>query len=111
MIQEIGSVLGPRATARIATSALPYAPVLPVPQRRQYTVTRRLLGRAARARPLPLLGPAMHPMFVKLFLENDADDVLAEDEDRRRAANRARRSRARQATRVVARDRDRRPAR
>jgi hypothetical protein len=53
----------------------------------------------------------MHPMFVKLFLENDADDVLAEDEDRRRAANRARRSRARQATRVVARDRDSRPAR
>ena len=34
----------------------------------------------------------MHPMFVKLFLENDADDVLAEEEDRRRAANRARRS-------------------
>jgi hypothetical protein len=51
---------------------------------------------------------AMHPMFVKLYLENDADDVLAE-EDRRRAANRARRARSRQATRVVARDRDRRP--
>jgi hypothetical protein len=44
MIQEIGSVLGPRTTARIATSALPYAPVLPVPQRRQYTLTRRPLG-------------------------------------------------------------------
>ena len=57
------------------------------------------------------IGPAMHPMFVKLFLENDADDVLAEEEDRRRAANRARRSRSRQATRVVARDRDGRPAR
>jgi len=42
MIQEIGSVLGPRATARIATSALPCAPVLPVPQRRQYAITRRL---------------------------------------------------------------------
>jgi len=42
MIQEIGSVLGPRATARIATSALPWAPVLPVPQRRQHAVTRRL---------------------------------------------------------------------
>ena len=53
----------------------------------------------------------MHPMFVKLFLENGADDVLAEEEDRRRAANRARRARARQATRVIARDRDRRPAR
>ena len=44
MIQEIGSVLGPRATAQIATSALPGAPVLPVCQRRQYAVTRRILG-------------------------------------------------------------------
>jgi len=52
----------------------------------------------------------MHPMFVKLYLENGADDTLAEEEDRRRA-RRARRARARQATRVVARDRDRRPAR
>jgi hypothetical protein len=51
----------------------------------------------------------MHPMFVKLFLENGADDMLAEEEDRRRA-NRSR-ARARQATRVIARDRDRRPAR
>ena len=42
MIQDIGSVLGPRATARIATSALPCAPVLPVPQRRQRAVARRL---------------------------------------------------------------------
>ena len=30
----------------------------------------------------------MHPMFVKLYLENDADDVLAEEENRRRSANR-----------------------
>jgi hypothetical protein len=52
----------------------------------------------------------MHPMFVTLYLETDAD-VLAEEENRRRAANRARRARARQATRVIARDRDRRPAR
>ena len=37
----------------------------------------------------------MHPMFVKLFLENSADDGLAEEEDRRRAANRARRARSR----------------
>jgi hypothetical protein len=44
MIQEIGSVLGPRATAQIATSALPGAPVLPDCQRRQYAVTRRILG-------------------------------------------------------------------
>ena len=55
----------------------------------------------------------MHPMFVTLFLENGADDMLAEEEDRRRAnrANRSRRARARRATRVIARDRDRRPAR
>jgi hypothetical protein len=44
MVQEIGSVLGLQATTRIATSALPCAPVLPEPQRRQYAVTRRLLG-------------------------------------------------------------------
>jgi hypothetical protein len=53
----------------------------------------------------------MHPMFVKLYLENDADDGLAEQENRRRAANRTRRARSRPATRVVARDRGRRPAR
>jgi hypothetical protein len=53
----------------------------------------------------------MHPMFVTLYLENDADDVLAEEEARRRVANRARRARARQATRVIARGGDRRPAR
>ena len=53
----------------------------------------------------------MHPMFVKLYLENSADDVLAEEEGRRRAATRARRARARQATRVTVRDPDRRPAR
>jgi hypothetical protein len=57
------------------------------------------------------IGPAMHPMFVKLFLENDADDVLAEEEDRRRAANRARRARSRQAITRTTRDRDRRTAR
>ena len=37
----------------------------------------------------------MHPMFVQLFLENSADDMLAEEEDRRRAASRARRARTR----------------
>jgi hypothetical protein len=52
----------------------------------------------------------MHPMFGKLFLENDADDMLAEEEDRRRAVNRARRVRSRPLTRA-ARDRDHRPAR
>ena len=42
MIQEIGHVIGARATARIATSALPCAPVLPVCQRQG--VARRLLS-------------------------------------------------------------------
>ena len=53
----------------------------------------------------------MHPMFVQLYLENGADDVLAEEENRHRAASRARRARARQATRTIARDRDCRPVR
>jgi hypothetical protein len=44
MVQEIGSVLGYQATARIATSALPCAPVLPESRWRQYAVTRRLLS-------------------------------------------------------------------
>ena len=50
----------------------------------------------------------MHPVFVKLFLETGTDDLLAEEEDKRRAANRARRARSRVAARVTARDRDRR---
>jgi hypothetical protein len=39
--QEIGAVLGLRATHRITTSALPCAPVLPEPERRH--MARRLL--------------------------------------------------------------------
>jgi len=39
---EIAAVLGPRATAGLATSALPGAPVLAEP-RRQHLVMRRLL--------------------------------------------------------------------
>jgi hypothetical protein len=52
----------------------------------------------------------VHPMFVKLFLEDDTDDSLAEQE-RRRSSGRVRRTRVRQAARVTVRDRDRRPAR
>jgi hypothetical protein len=44
MVQEIGHVLGLQATSRLATSALPCAPVLPEPQRQQYVATRRLLS-------------------------------------------------------------------
>ena len=53
----------------------------------------------------------MHPMFVKLFLEADADDPQADDPDTRRRANRARRNRFRMATKVTVRDHDRRPRR
>ena len=49
----------------------------------------------------------MHPMFVKLFIEPDADDLLAEEEDRRRSARRARRTRRATAVKSVARNRTR----
>ena len=49
----------------------------------------------------------MHPMFVKLFLEADADDLLAEEEDKRHRANRARHTRSRRVIRVAACDRER----
>ena len=42
--QEIGAVLGARASTQLATSALPGAPVQAVPQRRQRPLSRRLLG-------------------------------------------------------------------
>ena len=50
---------------------------------------------------------AMHPMFVKLYLEPDADDPLAERERKRRSANRVRRTRSRLTVRPAA-GRDRR---
>jgi hypothetical protein len=53
----------------------------------------------------------MHPMFVKLYLETDADDLLADEEERRRSAKLASRNRARTALRVTARAQDRRPRR
>jgi hypothetical protein len=55
----------------------------------------------------------MHPMFVKLFLDNDADDGLAEEEQRRAAhrSRRAARRQPRQVTRAAARDRDGRTSR
>jgi hypothetical protein len=53
----------------------------------------------------------MHPMFVKLFIETDADDVLTEERDRKRHARAARRGRSAQVARVAAAkpDRLRRP--
>ena len=44
MYQEIVALLGPQTTGGIATSALPCAPVRPVPQRRPHLFARRLLG-------------------------------------------------------------------
>ena len=43
----------------------------------------------------------MHPMFVKLFIETDADDLLAYEEDKRRRARRAGRNQSRVVTRIT----------
>jgi hypothetical protein len=53
----------------------------------------------------------MHPMFVKLFIDADADadDLLAEEEVRRRRTGRSRRDRAAVAVRGASRDRHLRP--
>lgn len=50
----------------------------------------------------------MHPMFKQLFIETDADDLLAE-EDRRRRVSRARRARATVIIRPAARTGQRQP--
>jgi hypothetical protein len=48
----------------------------------------------------------MHPMFIKLFIETDADDLCAEEEARRNAARRARRrDRRAMVVRTISRDR------
>jgi len=44
----------------------------------------------------------MHPMFVKLFLEPDADDQQAAEEARRRSARQARRTRGATVVKPVA---------
>jgi hypothetical protein len=53
----------------------------------------------------------MHPMFVKLFIETDADDLLAEEEAKRRHARRAGRNRPAVLVRAATRDRDLQPRR
>ena len=50
----------------------------------------------------------MHPMFVKLFIEPDSDDLLAADEEKRRV-RRAGRGEQVMVTRAAVRGRDRRP--
>ena len=53
----------------------------------------------------------MHPMFVRLFIETDADDLLTQEQDRKRRAHTARRARSARVIRVAAAhpDRPRRP--
>jgi hypothetical protein len=48
MSQEIGLIVGVRATTRLATSALPDAPVQTCPQRGRRLTTRRLLAALSR---------------------------------------------------------------
>jgi hypothetical protein len=50
----------------------------------------------------------MHPMFKELFIQTDADDLLAE-EDRRRRGRRFRRTRPALAVRPAAGNRQQRP--
>jgi hypothetical protein len=53
----------------------------------------------------------MHPLFVTVFIETDADDALTEQQERKRRAHAARRGRSARIVRVAAanRDRPRRP--
>jgi hypothetical protein len=53
----------------------------------------------------------MHPLFVTLFLETDAEDLLAGEQDRKRRERAVRRGRSAQARTVAAAhpDRPRRP--
>ncbi len=51
----------------------------------------------------------MHPTFVKLFIEADADDLLAEEEDRRRRSRPSRRKQPAMAVRAAPGDRNLRP--
>jgi hypothetical protein len=53
----------------------------------------------------------MHPLFVTLFIETDADDLVAEEQDRKRRARAVRRGRSARVRRVAAvqPDRPRRP--
>jgi hypothetical protein len=53
----------------------------------------------------------MHPMFVELFIQTDADDLVAEEEAKRRRARRSRRDRPAVAVKVAAHDRNLQPRR
>jgi hypothetical protein len=53
----------------------------------------------------------MHPTFVKLFIETDADDLLDEEEARRRRARQVRRNRPAVVVRAASADQNLRPRR
>ena len=53
----------------------------------------------------------MHPMFVKLFIETDADDLPDAEQARRRSARRSRRSRQAMVVTPAPRRRSSRPGR
>ncbi len=53
----------------------------------------------------------MHPTFVKLFIETDTDDLLAEEEAKRRRARQSRRNRSAIVVRGASRDQNLRPRR
>ena len=53
----------------------------------------------------------MHPMFVELFIETDADDLHVYEEEKRRRSRRAKHSQSRIVTRVNARSRSGLPRR
>jgi hypothetical protein len=49
----------------------------------------------------------MHPLFVTLFIETDADDLLTQEQGKQRRTRSVRRSRSAQVVRVPATNRDR----
>jgi hypothetical protein len=49
----------------------------------------------------------MHPMFATLFIETDADDLLTEEQDRKRRAHAAKRGRSARVMKVAAASPDR----
>ena len=53
----------------------------------------------------------MHPMFAELFIETDADDLLAYEDEKRRRSRRAKQRQSRMVTRVHARSRSDLPQR
>ena len=95
MFQEIAAFLGPRASAGIANRPCPGHPCAPSRSGRRCwpaCFRARCDEAGGNARRTP--GNTMHPMVRELFLPAGAD-LLAEEEETRRAVNRARRARSR----------------